>query len=410
MKLAGWLSRPTVALASSSVVGQGISLLSVPVLSRLYSPSQFGVLAVYMASLALASSVACLRLDITIPMRASDAEASGELRLALRTSVASGVAAALVMLLYVAFSGRRVSPELWLLPPGIALTGLYTSLQAWHTRARRFKELGATRIAQATAGATAQVLLGFAGAPTWGLVLGHVLFSSAGVVRLASLARVDLSAGPRAEATPSLRIIWPYVRSAVPEALLLGASMQAPLLVVAAFAGEAEAGALLIATRLIGTPATLVSSAVGQVYLSESARAYRSGALRAYTLGVLRRSAKYGLAPFLLLAGGLALFAPLILGSSWNRTANLVAWLTPGIALQFLVAPISTVIHVLGRHAAALSLQIAGATLRIVLPTLLFAMGVSQLSETFALGQLLFYALYLSVVLWCLKAHSAGAT
>src|SRR5262245_43618883 len=55
-------------MLSGAAAGQMVSILLSPVLTRLYSPQQFGVLSVYSALLAILVVVASLRYELTIPM------------------------------------------------------------------------------------------------------------------------------------------------------------------------------------------------------------------------------------------------------------------------------------------------------------------------------------------------------
>ena len=55
-------------LVGGTAFAQAIAVLALPLLTRLYTPDDFSVLAVYAALLGIISVVACLRLEIAIPM------------------------------------------------------------------------------------------------------------------------------------------------------------------------------------------------------------------------------------------------------------------------------------------------------------------------------------------------------
>jgi hypothetical protein len=60
-------------LATSTAFGQGIVLLA-PILTRLYLPGDFGVMAAYASIILILSVIAALRYDFVIPLLESDEE------------------------------------------------------------------------------------------------------------------------------------------------------------------------------------------------------------------------------------------------------------------------------------------------------------------------------------------------
>ena len=62
-------------MLTGTAAGQLVSILLSPVLTRLYSPQQFGVLSVYTALLTILVVIASLRYELTVPMAASDEDA-----------------------------------------------------------------------------------------------------------------------------------------------------------------------------------------------------------------------------------------------------------------------------------------------------------------------------------------------
>src|SRR5665213_2935470 len=64
-----------------TVAGQAVSLLLSPVLTRLFSPAQFGYLSVYSAVLTIFGVVASLGLELAIPICMDDAECADLLAL-----------------------------------------------------------------------------------------------------------------------------------------------------------------------------------------------------------------------------------------------------------------------------------------------------------------------------------------
>src|SRR5690606_17674747 len=93
----GSFARNVGVLAGGAALGQGITLLAAPLLSRLYSPDDFGLLAVYASLLGILSVAANLRYELAIPLPEGDEEAAQVLGLSLAVTVVVSLLAALVV-------------------------------------------------------------------------------------------------------------------------------------------------------------------------------------------------------------------------------------------------------------------------------------------------------------------------
>jgi O-antigen/teichoic acid export membrane protein len=406
----------TSVLAGGTAAAQIITLVALPLLTRLYSPSDFKLLAVYLSLVAIAVAVACLRFEIAIPIPKHDSEAAQLLGLSLVSAAAMGAAWAVAVF----FAGEQIArlagapglvDYLWLLPLGIWLAGSYAALQYWSNRKRRHAEVARTRVTQAVVGVGTQLGLGIAGVVPFGLLFGHMLYGGAGAAGLA------LSAW-RAERRALKRISWPRMAAAFGryrrfplystfEALANSSAVQLPPLLIAALVAGPEAGFLLLATRVMAAPLQLVGAAVGQVYLSRAPEAWRDGALRTMSLRVVSGIGRCAV-PCVAIGGLSAPFLfPLFFGDEWQRAGEIALWITPWVALQFLASPVSMSLHVTGRQRLALGLQVVGLLLRVgAVVGAAYVLG-GYVVEAYAISSAVFYAIYLATVLTAIGRGNA---
>jgi O-antigen/teichoic acid export membrane protein len=399
--------RSAGALAGGTAFAQAVVVLATPLLTRLYSPADFSILAVYAAILAILSSVACLRFEIAIPLPEQDEDAANLLVLAL---IGPAVLSFLITIAVVIWPDQIVTllkqpalrPFLLLFPLGVWLAGSYAAVQYWATRKKNFGAIARTRMFQAFVGTAVQAGMGWFGFAPIGLLLGQLINSGAGVWGL-------LKRSWRTDRKEFLSIRWDRMRDlfkeyhrfpkySALEALANNAGIQLPMIMIAALAIGPEAGYLLLATRVMAAPISLIGGAVAQVYLSNAPLAYREGELPKNTLQVIDGLIKTGVGP-LIFAGitAPALF-PLIFGKEWQRAGELVAWMTPWFVMQFLASPVSMALHVTGNQRAALLLQLFGCVFRVGLVALSISI-IGKFSEAYAISGLIFYVLYLAVIL-----------
>ncbi|QDT12286.1 Polysaccharide biosynthesis protein [Planctomycetes bacterium K23_9] len=410
-------------LAGGAAFAQALAILVLPVLTRLYSPDEFGVLGVFASSLGIFSVAACLRFEIAIPIPERDDEALQILFLAIVGALTAFAGIALVSLVGMrAIQARLESPLpeffYWLLPVGVLGASLYNALLYWTTRKKNFSLIARTRLWQSSGASAIQVGLGVACLGPLGLVFGQLFNSLGGLLSFSrELFRAEPNLWSKVSWQEMKRLFGVY--RAFPlfstwEALVNGASLHLPILFLVALVGDTEVGFLFLALKLTQIPSTLIGAAIGQVYLTEAPLAQREGRLGEFNLRVIGGILKTGVGP-LLFAG---LLAPnvlhVVLGDEYDRVGHLVVWLLPLAITQLIVAPVSMCLHVLKKTGVALSLQIFGLILRCW--AVMFPFWGLDAVECYAITGWVFYSLYLVVVLfqaspkiaWVAKELRAG--
>lgn len=393
-------------LAGGTAFAQALAVLALPILTRLYTPAEFSVLAVYVSLLAILSVSACLRMEIAIPMPERDEDAASLLALALCSSAGVALLAGVAVMLFPEWISTRlgvptIEPYLWMVPLGIWIASTYAAVQYWSTRKKKFPRIALTRMTQALGGAGTQIGAGLAGMGPFGLLFGHMISGGLGVFGLARDAWREDRGALRSVRLQSMRhMLLQYSRFpkySTVEALANTAGSQLPVILIAAFAIGPEAGYLMLASRVMAAPMGLIGGAVAQVYLSRAPEDLRLGRLAETTTRIFGGLVKTGVGP-LLFAGIVA--APvfsLVFGTEWGRAGDLVAWLVPWLVLQLLASPVSMVMHVRMQQASMLLLTTFGLTLRV--GTILLAAHFirSHIVESYALAAAAYYLILLVV-------------
>jgi O-antigen/teichoic acid export membrane protein len=354
------------------------------------------------------SVVACLRLEIAIPLPDNDEDAANLLALALCSCTVMAILVGLFVWcfpeLIVSSTGQPgLRPFLWSLPLAIWLASAYVALTFWATRKKRFTAVAKTRVTQAVGSVGAQLAFGFwSGFGPFGLLLGQIISSGAGVFGLGrstlALDRVALtSIGKR-----KMRSVWAdydrFPKYSTFDAFASSAGIQLPVIIIAAMAMGPDAGYLLLATRAMAAPLGLVGGAVSQVYLSRAPDEARAGRLNIFTAGVIGGLAKSGVGPLIFTGLVASALFPLVFGEKWGRAGEFVAWMTPWFVMQFLANPVSMAMHVTGSQRIALMLQIFGLALRVSAVGAIGFLMPKYIVEAYAVSGFLFYAVHFLVV------------
>jgi O-antigen/teichoic acid export membrane protein len=412
----GGLLRSIGILVGGTASAHAITALAIPAITRLYTPDEMNVLAVFGGLLAIFHVSICLRFDIALPLPERDEEAAnvlglGALSALLLTSALTAIALLVPAHVYDRYGYGGFAPFAFLVPLATFVAGLYSLAQYWFIRRRAFGAIAQSRISQSAASAATQLGLGATGFGPIGLVLGHAINSGAGAVLLgARLLRREgkvLSAINWSGMREAWRIHHRFPRYSALEALANVCGMQLPVVMIAGMALGPEAGFLTLALYVMQAPMSLIGTAISQVYLSEAPEKHRAAELGTYTSDILAGLAKTGTGPLIFL-GIVSPFAfPWVFGAEWARAGLLVAWMTPWFILQFLTMPISMALHVTSGQRAALNLQLLGLVIRVGMVWAAGCWATDWASETFALSGLVFYFIYLAVLM---RRIGCGAT
>lgn len=354
------LLRATLTLMAGGALAQLLPLLLGPLLTRLYTPSQFGLYHLFAAVAANVAVVACARYEHALPLARDDGEARALMALCRWILlVAIGLSA-----IGAAAWGLSIGAlwPLWL-PAAVGAFGGLSLATLAAVRAQRFAALAASRVLQQGGGAALQAAAGATGAGLWGLIVAPI----AAALAAAAWLRPRLGQGgrvPRAALAAVARRHRDFPLLNTPHAFLGALQDTLAVALVAAWQGPAAAGFWGLALRYLKAPATLVGGAVSQaLYPALAARGAPTVQGRSAVRRVMRTLALLAL-PLVL---ALWLFAPAAFaaafGARWYEAGELARALALYIGLHFVASPLSVATMAWGAQAWALKLSLVGQVL-----------------------------------------------
>jgi O-antigen/teichoic acid export membrane protein len=350
--------RKWLLLASGTLMGQALVVITSPLLTRLFTPEEFGLFAVFAAIVGIGATLSGLRYEFAVPLALNDEDAAAIVAVIVLTSALLAViVAGLVWLIGHWVAGQLNVAELahwlWLLPFALLVWGIGSALSYWSVRRHTYgvNALSSTvHLGTQTAG---QLAMGFAGWGAPGLILGFVGgYATRMVYFLVRLPHGDrqlLAAWQWSRLRAVAYEHWRYPAFSLPSSLLARFLQLGPAIIIAAMFSPALAGFYAVAQRVVGLPILMLGEAASQVFLGEI-RGLERLALRQLFLRTLA------------LFGGLALlamlpllfFAPplfdLLLGDGWAPAGIFVQLLIPFYIARFIDVPISQLLNALGRQ------------------------------------------------------------
>jgi O-antigen/teichoic acid export membrane protein len=411
------LIRSVAVLVSGSVLGQAIVILGSPLLTRLYSPEEFGVFASFGGMLVVIGTMSALGYHVAIPIPKDDREA-GELA-AVATWLCCMIASVVLGLMFLsnvrqtifwALGGTFVD-YLLLLPLALSLSGFYDICRLWSIRQKKFPILSVVEVSQRLTTLAVQVVLGLAGFAAGGLIAGTL--GGLGVSLLALLLcnfkgtrKLPLGIVSISRMLFLIKKFRQFALYRCPSGLVFWGGRCAPLLLLPWLFGPVATGLYALTDRVLQTPMAFVVTHIQSVFLSSCTELKASGKLADATSSLLRTQIWLGLPAFTIFA----IIAPdifaLVFGEAWRAAGNYAQLLMPYMFLSFISLPLNALPIAFDKQRGELFFQTGMAIARCVAILVGSAMGGIEL--TMALLSLVGGTGWLLYLLWAMSLVNHG--
>jgi len=345
-------------IARSTVIGQGIAILSSPILTRLFSPSDFGIFALYFSIITILLVFASLKYEYAIPLPQKDEDAFYLVVtcfiLILAVLVCIGTALFLFGgIILDSLNYTSLEPYLWLILFSFLCAGAYQILNFWAVREKDYKLIGNTLVGKSISGSLSKILLGWLSTGVLGLITGDLIGQITGNYSIfRKFWQKNASKFNNFSVKEVVRLLREYYRFpafSLPSAFFNVLAFQLPVFMLIAVYGSSEAGLYSLAYSVIALPVSFLSSSISQVYLGEISNLIRDAPnkLRSLYHSVIRQVALVVIPLITLIAVVAPLFFPILFGESWAKAGIYCTILSGMLVLQVIFSPVS-ILHYCG--------------------------------------------------------------
>jgi len=345
-------ARNVITLMTGTSIAQAIPIAVSPILTRLYSPQEFGTFALYMAVISIVSVLVTGRYELAILLPKQDRDAINIVALAIGLSFAIS---AVLFVLVALFNGPMArllgAPDFvqWLywVPASTLLLGVYQTLNYWTNRRGQYRRLAVSRTVQSGTASVVQLGGGSIKASALGLIggqmIGQVLSTA---VLVLQICRQDHALARKLRLARAMALAKKYKN--FPRFLIVAHGFNAgsrnmPVVLLNAIFGTATAGLFTLVQRVMGAPMVLVAGALGDVFRQEASHAYaNTGNCRAVYQRTFQRLLVIALLPFTLFFFSAPFIFAFVFGEQWRAAGVYAQILTPMFFLQFVTSPLSS--------------------------------------------------------------------
>ncbi|MGL5336369.1 MAG: lipopolysaccharide biosynthesis protein [Enterovibrio sp.] len=397
-----------LTLMTGTVIAQAIPIAIIPVLTRIFTPEDFGLLALYSAFVSILGVIASGRYEIAIMLPKNNEDARILLQISVLITMIFSLAISVPLFIFNTqiaklLGNDEIAVWLYLIPISVFFTGCYQSLTYWNNRQQKFKNTAISRVNQSVFQGAAQTSFGFlqlSGGLVWGQFIG--ILSG-----LAYLLKKDKSYKKIFQEikTPLLKEelikYQKFPKYGIFGALCDASAVQMPILMLNKFYSTSITGMFSLTFRVLNMPTSIISSAIAQVLFQKVVEISHTEPekLNKYIIKIflLLFIIYFPMIPVLFIWGE-SLFS-FIFGEEWRQAGLYAGYLVIAVAIRFAVSPLSAVLGLEKNIRMGVFWQIL--YLCTITMTLYFcsALSVEQFFIAFVMHEIVLYFIYLVLIL-----------
>jgi O-antigen/teichoic acid export membrane protein len=338
--LRGSFVRSVAILSSAALIQNALVLATSPILSRLFSPAEFGVAGLLYAFAALPTVASTGHYFLAIMQTRKRVESVNIIVLSwLIVLSTSFLACMIVTLIYYSpgiFSGfgGQLGANIFFIPASMLLEAGRTVGRIWEVRHADYRSLFRNRMVDTGAMIISQITAGFAGIGAIGLIGGRLLGLGASACdTFYTFARDIGRSGRKSVRLGKLKQVarryWRFPVYQTPAELLGSFCRQIPPILLATYFSVEAVGLYWLANRILARPTLLFGADMNRVFVQRVAD--EKGRERDPTrlfVKITLVMAGLSLPPFLLIiAFGPELFS-FFFGGEWHRAGEYARWMS----------------------------------------------------------------------------------
>jgi O-antigen/teichoic acid export membrane protein len=353
-------------LVGGSALAQGCMLLASPLLTRLYSPDDFGVVAIFFAIAGVVAPVASLRYHQSISISTDDATAANLVAISLLLLGAICGSLCLFLLYFGNVIVRLTNTPtlgrfLGMIPVAVFFLGMGLIGQAWAIRRQKFKRISLSEVGHSVTSVLVQATLGMAKLSAYGMITGRLLgaFVAACSTGLPLVREVrPLATHVRPNSMWRLaQHHWRFPIIMGPSSLVAVLNRQMPFFLLSIFFNASVVGFYSLTFRVLHLPFAIIAEQIAKMFLSAAIEAKEAGRLALVvesTTAILIRITLPSVAIFAIVAPDV--FA-IVFGEQWGEAGEYARIMSPIAFLTLSSAHLTHVPMLLQKQGGELTFQ-----------------------------------------------------
>ena len=351
-------------LLKGSVLAQLIPLIISPFITRLYSPKELGILALFSSTSVILGSVVNGRYEQALVLVKTENEAK---HLTILSLLISLVVSFILFLFFIFFKPHLLDffnePDLsfwiYLIPVVVFSIGAYNTLNYYELRKKNFKNIANSEIYRSTSFATIQLSFPLLKSGLFGLIIGKIISSLIAPFYLWKVSKFEI-----VKVNTSLLLIlakrfidFPkYTNLSI---LLNNLSVNAINLLIPVLYSTSLLGLYSLMYKVLAAPFAFLGNTINQVFLEDVVR-QKNELGQAYKL-TKRIVIQLTLVSILFFGGAFFIIEDLfafVFGEDWRMSGVYAKYLIPFFMFKFIASPLTSIHTAFEKQKLSFNLQL----------------------------------------------------
>jgi O-antigen/teichoic acid export membrane protein len=336
---------------TGTFIAQCIPLAISPIITRIYTPEDFGVFAVYISLFSVLSVLVTGRYELAIMLPKNNNEAMHLVVLSvILTFMISAILLGGILVFHqeiiVVLGSPEIGPWLYWVPFSTLLMGGAQTITYWNFRQKNYKRISQKNVIQSATGSSFQLSTPYFTNGPLGLLTGNIagqFISTSFLIK--HILKDDLYLFNKFKKIKCLAVAKKYIK--FPKFMIIGQlanilSSQLPLLLINAFFGPAIAGLYALSERTLAAPMTIIASAIGNVFRQEALEVFnkKGNCIEIYMKTLLKL-----LVASIFLMAPIFFFGPwlfsIVFGEQWRASGEIASIVSVLVLFQTVSSPLS---------------------------------------------------------------------
>ena len=357
-----------LVLMTGTTIAQAIPIAISSILTRIYSPENFGVFALFISITSILSVVITGRYELAIMLPEKDEDSINVVVLSILIAFSLSFFILLIVSIFNTqitrlLGNQEISKWLYFVPLTVLLIGIYQSLSYWSIRKKQFKRLSVSKISKSAARGFANIPLGFLNFGSTGLITGSLVGQTVATSVLSwqfwkndRNTRKNISKEKMLYNAKRYKNFPKYSMGAAFANML---SYNIINILISSFYNINTLGFYSLVNRVLVMPSSLIGSSISQVFFQRaSEERNRYGNTRLVFNATLRKLIIISLPFFAILYFIVKPLFAFVFGEEWRIAGRYAQILIPLFSIRFIASSLSIINSVFEKQKISLSWQI----------------------------------------------------
>jgi len=356
-KIKSEFKRNIITMFTGTVISQAIPIAISPILTRIYSPEQFGLFALYTSIIALLLLMSTGSYEMAIMLPKKDEDAKYMIYACL--FVALFISIFFLTFFYffakdiVVYLGNEdILLWLYISPFLIIFLALLQSLNIWNSRKKRYKILANNKILNTSSIGVSQITLGSIVVSNFGLIMGHILGQIVSIITLLKTSLKNDRLIQNFKYKKMFLLMLHYKKFplfTLPNSIVDGIRLAVINILISKYFSTAILGQFSLAWRMVQAPASMITAAISPVLYQKTSTTPKKD-LSKLVQQFLLKASLVSLPIFTIIYFFASDIFVFVFGEQWFEAGLIASSLTPWLFLNFLTSPISSIYIIIDKQ------------------------------------------------------------